>query len=153
MTSRIPAAIDGLLAALRALQATTLAGVDIYDGPKLDASQNGQRLFIGFDDQTVGATGAQDWASMPASGRSVAENITVNCVAESSTGQTDAKGRRDQCFSIIAAVEGVIKADPTLGGAINGYAKPPDNITVQQAQTAQGAVCTVFFGISYYARF
>lgn len=152
MPSKIPAAVDGLLTMVRALSGTTLAGVDIYDGPKLDDSQTGKRLFIGFDIEGIAASGEQEWASMPASSRSRVERATIRCVAESSTGQTDTKGRRDEAFAIVTAVENAIKGDPSLGGAVN-YANFGADIEVRQPQTGQGSVCTVFFGVAYYARF
>ena len=89
---------------------------------------------------------------MPASSKSRAERVTLRCVAESSIGQTDMKARRDDAFAIVAAVEGAIKGDPTLGGAVN-YSNFGQHIEVRQPQTPQGAVCTVFFGVWYYARF
>lgn len=152
MPSKVPAAIDGLLALVTALQATTLAGVDIFDGPKLTDSQTGKRLFVGYDIEGIAAHGAQDWASIPAASKSRGENMTIRCVAESMSGQTDMKGRRDEAFAIVAAVEGAIKGDPTLGGAVT-YANCLAEVEVRQPQTPQGAVCTVFFGVAYYARF
>src|SRR5262249_28336750 len=152
MASKIAAAIDGLLTLTRNLQATSLLGVDIYDGPKLDASQNGRRLFIGFDADGIAAEGDQEWASMPKTGSARAERVTRRCVAEASTRQTDLKARRDDAFAILAAVEGAIKTDPTLNGAVT-YANLGQHIEVRQPETVKGAVCTVFFGVFYYARF
>jgi len=152
MSSKIAAAIDGLLTLTRNLQATSLNGVDIFDGPKMDASQNGRRLFIGFDVEGVAGDGEQEWASMPKAGSARAERVTIHCVAESSTGQTDMKARRDDAFAILAAVEGAIKTDPTLNGAVT-YANLGQHIEVRQPETVKGAVCTVFFGVHYYARF
>src|SRR5262249_58166734 len=99
MASKIAAAIDGLLTLTRNLQATSLAGVDIYDGPKFDASQNGRRLFIGFDADGIAAEGEQEWASLPKTGSARAERITLRCVAESSTRQTDLKAPPHHAFA------------------------------------------------------
>lgn len=152
MSSKVPAVIDWLLTMVRALQATSLLGVDIYDGPKLDSSANGRRLFVGYDVEGIAAEGDQEWASMPKTGSARAERMTIRCVAESSTGQTDMKGRRDDAFAIVAAVEDAIKNDPTLGGAVT-YSNLGAHIEVRQPETTQGAICTVFFGVYYYARF
>lgn len=156
MPSKIPAAIDGLLTLCRNLQATTLAGVEVVDGPILSAASPTanqlRRLVIGYDANDMAAEGQQEWASMPRAGSARAEQITIHCVAESASGQTDMKTRRDDAFAIVAAVEGAIKTDPTLNGAVT-WANFGQHLDVRQPQTTQGAVCSVFFGVFYYARF
>jgi hypothetical protein len=152
MPSHIPAAIDGLVTICRNLQATTLAGVDVYDGPKMDDSQNGRRIFVGYDVEGRAADGEQEWASMPRGGNARAERMTIHCVVESSTGQTDMKGRRDDAFTILGIIEAAVKSDPTLGGAVT-YSNLGNTIDVRQPQSAGGAICTVFFGVWYYVRF
>src|SRR5262249_34630299 len=106
----------------------------------------------GFDADGIAAEGEQEWASMPKTGSARAERVTLRCVAESQTGQTDMKARRDDAFAILAAVEGAVKTDPTLNGAVT-YANLGEHIEVRQPEPLKGAVCSVFFGVHYYARF
>src|SRR5262249_61734530 len=115
MASKIAAAIDGLLTLTRNLQATSLLGVDIYDGPKLDASQNGRRLFIGFHADGIAAEGDQEWASMPQTGSARAEAGPPPCVAQPSTGQEALEGRPDGAF-----------ADPAPAGGSSQHAPAPN---------------------------
>jgi hypothetical protein len=120
-TSRIGLIIDTLVAAL---QASPAFGdpAKVYDGPSTQDSMFTQAVFVGFDgnwDETetsTGTTGAditQNFAYLGNTG--MFEELTVYCIAQGWTGDTNIKAVRDQALAMFHGVETVLRTDPTLG--------------------------------------
>jgi hypothetical protein len=120
-TSRIPAAIDGLVSALRA--APALDGVVVFDGPPPRDLTDRDLVAVGW--QLGGDSSAemtQDFAS--AGARTRDETFAVACWLEAWTGDIDVGLRRARAFVLLGAVEEVLRGTnsnptaPTLGGAV-----------------------------------
>ena len=122
-TSRIGVATDALVTLSRA----ALAGVDVVDGPPLSWSAitlatpqigDGFRfLFIGAaPGSDTFVEGVQDFNAAGAVSRD--ERFDVICTALGWSGDSVAKTARDRSLGLMAAVETLIKADPSLGGAV-----------------------------------
>jgi hypothetical protein len=141
--STIPAAIDGLIAALKTN--TQLSSVQVIDGqPTTDLP--GDYVLIGFgDDSGASVSGTQTPASLGNLRRS--EQYTINCEVSAWQGSTNMKIVRDRAFQILASVEDVVRSNATFGGAVM-FADFGQNIDLNQIQTAQGAVAVIKFTIS-----
>lgn len=157
-TSKLFAAIDGLVALCR--QAPALAGVGIFDGPMVLESEDetGANLFIGAvtdDTDTGGVTATSDQDFGPFGNGARDENIGIFCIAEAWSGDTDIKAVRDRVKTILAAVENLTRqniagSDVTLGGAVLWCRVT--NIALRQSQTDQGAEVVATFLVAGRAR-
>ncbi len=110
-TSRIPAAIDAIVASL------TAAGLLVWDGPVV--TQNFKSaVFIGYDgaednSDYKSVVGTQDWAALGAKRRS--EKFSITCAAVALWGGTDTKTGRDMAYALLDTVGTTLRADPSLG--------------------------------------
>jgi hypothetical protein len=152
VTSRIPAAIDGLVALCRGLPA--LATVAIHDGPPGSNLTDQLMLFIGdTPEDLVSVRGSQNWAALGA--RAKDERFTIVCTAAARSGDTNMKVERDRAFSIVAAVEiavrDLVTGDISLGGAVS-WCGLDEDISLAQLQTPDGALAKVGFGVTCRAR-
>lgn len=123
-TTTMPAVIDGLLKLFRGLTAVTSdTTVYVFDGLPADGQYDKFIQIGGVDPIT--ADGHQDWASLGvASGAPTRdENYVINCYVSCYVGGTDAtvsaisdaqKAARDQAFTLVAAMEAGLRADPVL---------------------------------------
>lgn len=149
-TSAIPAVIDALFAASTA----ALTDVTVSDGFGV-SGEPGDYLMVGVDDpdsrrRTPSADSAQDWAEIGHRGRS--EQGEVTCSAASWNGDSDQKVARDAAFAIVAAVENLCRADPTLGVATLLWTSVGTSIELQQEQGDYGARSVVIFRVAFRAR-
>jgi hypothetical protein len=157
-TSKLFAAIDGLVALCRGTSA--LNGVGIFDGPMVLESEDetGSNLFIGAvtdDTDTSGVTATSDQDFGPFGNGARDENLAIFCIAEAWSGDTDIKAVRDRVKAIVAAVEdlthqNVAGADVTLQGAV--LWSRVTNIALRQSQTDQGAEAVATFLVAGRAR-
>jgi hypothetical protein len=152
-TSRIPAAVDALVALWKA--APGLAGVSVLDGPPTVDQSDADYLYVGYQfggDAAVEMS--QDFASAGARRRD--ETFDVLCQVDSFTGDTDTSARRGRAFELLAAVEDSLRATaaaptaPTLGGAVL-WAHLTQAQLVQRF-TDQGVQVGVAFRVSCHAR-
>lgn len=151
MPSKIPQVLDYLVALASGLTASTLAGVQVQDGPPTQSLAGLPKvLVIGGEwqpSETVrsGATGPQE-PSMGNASRN--ESISVACSAFSQSGDTDMKARRDEAFAIEAAFENAVIADPTLGGLCYGDARVAAVDDYRPLQNERGSAAVVDFTIT-----
>jgi len=149
MTSTMPAAIDGLLALLRARP--SLERVQIVDGyPRFDIVDTAF-IAIGGKPEPV-AEGAQSSAALGARKREERYTLRVYCSA--SLGGDDQKAARDQAFSLMAEVEDAVRQDVTLGGAVR-VAEVAGSISLSQTDhdtAAFGVFAEVSFDVAVQAR-
>lgn len=152
-TSRVPAAVDALLAILRA--SSGLSGVTVVDGPPTTNLSDLDHVFVGYQPGADNAVGlAQSFNS--AGARTRDEEFTIACYAESRAGGTDMQARRARCFALVAAAEEALRATdaaptaPTLSGAVLWAHVTAGSLV--QAQTSDGAVAGVGFTVSCHAR-
>lgn len=151
-TSRVPAAVDALLAILRA--APALAEVRIVDGPEPVNLTDRQRIHVGWQagaDASVALT--QDFNA--AGARTRDEAFEIACYAESRGGDKDMATRRSKVFDLVAAVETALRATdaapeaPTLNGTVLWAHLTTGNL--QQVQS-EGALAGLAFTVSCRAR-
>lgn len=164
-TSQIPAFIDALYDQITAAFAAdqNLSEVIVYDGygPAYDV---GDYLMIGIEDPTstsesTSASATQAAATLGTS-HSRDENGTVTIAALSFLGDVSTpsdnvqKIVRDRVFEILAAIEGIVRADPSMGLVAGGLfvASMGESIALDQNVSDQGTDAALIFSISYRAR-
>jgi hypothetical protein len=153
-TSRVPALIDCLVNAFTA--ASTLGAatppVSVFDGPPTTADPAPLALHVGMDDlfsdqPPVSATSEQIRQGL-ANKRQ--ETVTVHCAAVAWAGTDDMRTVRTAAFAILAAAEDLIRGNTDGFGGNAGAALPGvSGITLQQNNTAQGAVAQVTFTVTF----
>lgn len=151
-TSRVPAAVDALLAILRARLA--LADVAIVDGPTAVNLTQRRRIHIGWSpggDQAV----ELEQSFNAAGARTRDEAFVISCFAESRGGDKDMSFRRADAFDLVGEVEQALRASdaapeaPTLNGAVLWAHLTTGNV---QQSTSDGASVSVEFAVSCRAR-
>jgi hypothetical protein len=139
-----------LLAILRALNTTTLAGVTVDDAKVVSSKAYLDAVVIGDDgdpESDAMPVFTQEWANMAHTRRS--ETGDIPCAAIATTGSTNPDAVRLRAFAILAAVESSLLGDTTLGGTvftcelIGGAAK--------QIENSAGAAIVVPFSVRYWA--
>ncbi len=152
-TTVVPAVIDWLVATFQA--SPLLAGVTVYDGPVTTGAAPQQVLWIGMQDPDaiaapICAESQQAWVGVGARQRD--EFLTIHCVAEAWAGTTDVKTIRDQAYGIVAAVEQILQADPTLGGNVLFTDNTMPQRQLRQNNTENGQLARVYFTVKAKAR-
>lgn len=150
-TSVVPALIDALVAQGK----TALPGVLVYDGFGVTADPGTKYLMVGVDDvdtrdAAFGATAEQTWANANHTARD--EEGLIVCAALAWNGDSDPKAARDGAFSVVAAVENMCRATPSLGLANLLWTSCGGRIQLSQNQTEAGATAVVIFQVHYRAR-
>lgn len=161
-TSAMFGALDGLLAMCRAyaqVPGSPLENVNIFDGPVVLESEyeHPDTLFIGdTGDDAPSGSSQQEFGPYGRTTGSRDETGTILCTAESTSGDTDMRARRERVKEIVAAVEGLVRqnvlatSDPTLGGAVLWCRIT--NQELRQSQTQDGAFAEMAFALAYRAR-
>jgi hypothetical protein len=152
-TSQVPALIDALVTnATAALPTTT-----VYDGFGI-SDDPGDFLMVGVEDPDLqGAATSAQFAQVPATmgpARTRDETGSVTCAALSWNGDGDQKAARDAAFTIVAAVESMLRNDPSQGLGPGGYfvVQFGGTGTLTQQQDDNGALALVIFTVTYRAR-
>lgn len=149
VTSRFAQATDAIVTALRAAPALA-SPVVVQDGPSIQNAEWDDCVYVGFDGDwgnTVAEAVVinQVWPYIGVTTREETSDIT--CAIVSQTGDDDIKGVRDRAVVLLAAVETVLRTDPTLGidGSTIAQLSP---VAVYQETTQAGLACRVLFTIS-----
>lgn len=152
MTSRVPAAVDALLAILRA--APALADVRIEDGPSMVNLTERRRIYVGWQpSEEPAVTLQQDFNA--AGARTRDEAFTIACYAESRSGDKDIALHRTRVFELVGAVETALRATaaapeaPTLNGTVLWAHLTAGDLTYK---TADGTLAGLAFSVSCRAR-
>ncbi|MEU4348306.1 hypothetical protein [Streptomyces sp. NPDC023838] len=152
LTSRVPAAVDALLATLRA--APGLAGVRIVDGPTAVNVTDRDLIFVGWQPTAEAAVSLnQSFAS--AGARTRDEAFDISCYAESRAGDKDMALRRARVFAMVGEVEAALRATdaaptaPTLNGAVLWSELTVGSLAQFQAE---GAMAGLAFTVACRAR-
>ena len=149
-TTALPNLIDAVVAALKA--ASSLSGVTIYDGIEIDSSDPLNWISIGHDGsedgEVIAANVRNEYKVLGA--KSMYENGSLNCTLVSWTGDTNLSACRTSAYSLLSAVDTVIRTDPSFGGVVlwSGL----ENHTPTYLQTNQGSGVQINFTIFYQAR-
>jgi hypothetical protein len=141
------AVIDALVALAR-----TTSAQEVHDGPVIATASTTDYVVIGGtedpDDEPSSFT--QDWNGLGA--RTKNETGEVTCAVLVGTGGEDVKTARDRALVIVAEVETLIRADPSLGGVLSGgWCLVSGGQHVQRLNT-QGLYVRVVFTVSYQTK-
>ena len=152
MSTKTDQVILYLTAMWQGLNATTLNGVQVVDGPQVNLDASQEWLFVGFDgdtpnNQNESATAQQD---LMAFARTKHEQAEVLCSAIVVRGDTDVVTARQRAYAIVSAAEDAVRSDMQLGGAVmHAYVSAHHYFPVQ---TTSGAKVRVVFNITYEAQ-
>lgn len=156
-TTRVPAVIDYLVNTFTAAATIGAATppVAVYDGPVTTGAPSQLVLWVGLQDPDavtapVGAESQEEWVGLGARQRN--EYLTVHCVAEAWAGGTDVRSVRVAAYDIVAAVEVILQADPTLGGLVLFTDPTMPQRQLRQNNTEAGQLARVYFQIKAKAR-
>ncbi len=140
--SVVPAMLNALLDAFGAHP--NLRGVHVWDGPPLPSSDQDQLAVGGVgsdrDDSAVTSTFTNSGL-----GRRT-ETLDVACRILCWTGDTDMRPRRERAYALLAAADGALATDRTLGGLV-ARTRLGDTVTLAQNQTESGAEAVLDFTI------
>jgi len=153
-TSVVPALIDALFTQATAALPTTLVfyGSGVTDDP-------GDYLMVGISDpdntgEFVDSADAEaTWAGLGNHARDQRGNIW--CTAASTSGDASNAGQKavvDAAYAIVAAVDTLVRNNPTLGLLAGGWAVHGSSERLSMAQTSYGAKARVAFQIAFQAR-
>lgn len=152
-TSAVPAAIDALVALLRA--DAGLNHARILDGPPAQNFTERDRVYIGWSPGSdAAAEMQQSFASAGARQRD--EEASISCYIESHRGDTLVRNRRVCVFEMFAVIEAALRATseeptkPTLGNAVLWCEVAAGSLT--QTQTDSGALAGLAFTVNFRAR-
>ncbi|MBE4790916.1 hypothetical protein [Streptomyces caniscabiei] len=150
-TSRVPAAMDAIVALVQGL---ALDGVKVVDGPSAVNVTERDRIHIGWQPGAESAASLQQqWNA--AGARTRDESFAIPCYAESRGGDKDMAFRRRRVFEMVAAVEQALRATndepeaPTLNNTVLW-----SELTVGDLfqSHAEGAIAGLSFTIACRAR-
>jgi len=136
--SAVPTAIDALVAEFTA----GMPGVQIVDGPPV--------VDVRGDVVGVGAVLDQelpldlDSLESPAGLQAVRKQCTVTCLARSWSGNAAVKPQRDRTYGIVTQVRGLLRANPTLSGAVIQARYAGDTYRPWRSEQAQLVVDVAF---------
>lgn len=131
----LPAAIDSLLAILRAAS----TDVPVYDGLEPTDAPDRRYILVGAADPTSdelfdAASTSQPWGALGHMQRR--ETFTLHCIAVAWSGDNDLSACRLAATGVLELATSAVVADPTLGGTVLQTAIT--NVTLQQAYITDG---------------
>jgi hypothetical protein len=144
--SRLPAAVDSLVATFAGWPGLGGDGVAVKDGPWTSQATLKEAVSVGWtggEDEN----GAESTLLTEGLGGAVdREQFTIRCVAVVLRGSDDMTGARQRAYEILAQAGAAIAADRKLGGAV--MRAMISSHSLDQAQTTQGAQAAVTFDVS-----
>lgn len=150
-TSAIPDVITALVAAAKA----ALSTVTVYDGFGV-SEDPGDFLMVGVDDPdrpdaAFAGSSRQGWATTGAQGARDEEG-DITCAALSWNGNGDQQSARTAAFATCAAVETLLRTNPTLGVSSLLWTSYGTDTQLSQSQDNNGALALVVFRVAFRAR-
>lgn len=151
--SAIPAVIDALVERATA----ALPNINVYDGFGIPGDLDEDALMIGVGDRSASApansAGSSQTMAVLGPDRSRDQTGSVTCVALSWNGDADQKAARDAAYAVVAAVEDLLRTDPTLGVAAPGRSVcQMGSEDLDQGQYEGGADALIIFTVEFAVR-
>jgi hypothetical protein len=151
--STVPAAIAGLVAALKAQE---LPGVEVYDGPAVSESTALEVIMVGFTGETMSRTGAYPEPEQPEIDVTstldgnlallpVREQYPIRSLIAVLNGAQDVTAATERAYELLAAVGSAVAADKKLGGAV--AMATLGNHATTRSQTSRGALVSMMFEV------
>lgn len=138
--TRVPQVLGALRAAL-----TGSSGATVLVGQRTNEVLGDDVLIIGWPDEN-GASVQHRVSRAPGLGHRYDEVLSVSCVISCVSGSTDPDPLIERAKAIYAAVEDLVKADPTLAGAVD-MAQLGMEARWLIGQSPDGAGVEVFFDV------
>lgn len=153
MATKTDAVILALAGLWQAATTTTLAGVQVVDGPQVNSDPSPAWLFVGSDggepsEFMESSNAQQSWLAFNKIKR---EDGFVTCAATAVRGDTDIPAARADAYGIVSAAEDLLRTDPSLGGVVSLQTYLSSH-QLFVAQTEKGAVARVVFTVTYQAQ-
>ena len=150
-TSALPTFISSFVSSLQSY--SPLAQIRIFDGTEIDMSFPGDAIAIGHDgsidgDDVSSGSARQEYIQLGA--KSKFEEGTVSCVLWSANGLTNLSDRRTQAYTLLGAVESLIRSDVSFGGVV--LYSSLDSHQMIYRQTDAGAAVVIQFTVTYKAK-
>jgi hypothetical protein len=133
--STVPAAIDAVLAAVRA----ALPGVQVWDGPPVGDEED-VRVVIGWSRNRPTTTVTRTDETFEVT-TGITERYDIPGVAISYSGDPDLKPRRDAAYALVEAIAGAVAAAPAIGALDATASLTLGNLTQEKAGTGVQALC------------
>lgn len=152
MSSKTDAVILALTAMWQAATASTLAGVQVVDGPQANSDASDKWLFVGFNGDAPDELNEAATAEQPlmAFARVKGDNGQVVCAVIARRGDTDITATRADASAVLGAAEDLLRADMQLGGLVmHAYVSAYTYIPVI---TQAGAKVRYVFTVTYQAQ-
>lgn len=157
-TSAVPAVLDYLVTTFTnsaSLGASTTAPVAVYFGVTVTNDYPPLALYIGVDDPDAspfftGGSSTQAWVGP--GNRKRDEHLSVRCVAQAWSGDTDVRALILQAYQIVSAVEDETRVDANLGGNVLFTEPGVTNLELRHGQFKNGALARVLFTVDCFAR-
>jgi hypothetical protein len=152
MATKVDAVCLALTTLWQAAMATTLSGVQVVDGPQVNADASSDWLFVGYDgdspdDGNEGAVATQD---LMAFAKVKQEDAEITCAVVTVRGDADIPAARARALAIFAAAEDLLRADMHLAGAVmHAFVSAHQYMP---AITQGGAKVRVVFTVTYKAQ-
>jgi hypothetical protein len=153
MTTRLDDVIVALTTMWQGLQATTLSGVQVVDGPQANADPTQEWVFVGHTggepvEGVEAAIGQQDLFTF-ARGKSETVGVDVGIVCV--RGDSNVAAARQRALEIFGICESALRSDMTLGDLVmQAYVA---QIMYVPTVTTTGAKVRVTFTVTYQAQF
>ena len=144
--------VDAVCLALTALWTSALTGIQVVDGPQANSEAVIDCLFVGADGDTPneGNEAAAVDQSWMAFAKVMQETAEITCAIVCRAGEPSISAVRARAYSILAAAETALRADPLLGNLVmQAYVSEHQLIPVV---TTSGAKARVVFKVTYQAQ-
>lgn len=152
MTSRAPAAVDALLAILRA--APGLSEVAVVDGPPSVNLTTLRQIYVGWQPSGEAAVSIEQQFN-GAGARTRNEAFAISGYLEARSGDTNMQDRRNEVFAMLGEIETALRATdvaptaPTLNGTVLWAHLTAGDLNQVQAE---GSLAGLAFTVTCQAR-
>lgn len=144
-SSKLPAAIDGLVVAFQGWPRLGGDSVTVRDGPSDSQATVQEVITVGWTGGD-GESGADATLTTEGLGDPSREQFTIRCVVAILRGANDISGARARAYELLGEAGDAIKADRRLGGAVMRAWISSHSLDLQL--TPQGAQAVVTFEVS-----
>lgn len=142
-SSKLPAAIDGLVAAFGAWPG--LSGVTVLDGPSTSQKTLQEVLTVGWTGQDGETDADATLAREGLGGDPDRETFSIRCAAAVLRGTDDLSGARRRAYELLSEAGAAIAADRRLGGTVLSAMVGSHSLSQDLGQ--QGAQAVVTFTV------
>ena len=143
-TSRLPAAMDALVAAFTAWPG--LEGVTVRDGPSTSQAAVQEIVSVGYTGGENETDAESTLMTEGVGGGVDREQFTIRCATAVLVGGDGASGARGRAYELLAEAGAAIAADRQLGGSVMRAMISSHSLAMDQ--TPKGAQAVVMFEVS-----